>query len=132
MHDFNPGITQNGLFWTVVLPADNVQVDLSAGTARLAVDNLHMEDHYSLENSFLGDIEQPTPAVMSFTVVWNMPGSVNHYDNSAQKFRGVFSNASAQIEYSGRSGDFDFQSDPLLSSTTVAAEIGWESNGSFY
>jgi len=98
------------------------------------VDNLHLKDYYSLENSFLGNGEQPTPAVMSFTVEWNWNAtdSVNYYDNSAQKFRGYFSNASAYIEYSGRAGDFEFQSEPLASSTTVAAEIGQESNGSFY
>jgi hypothetical protein len=55
-----------------------------------------------------------------------------------QKFRGDFRDASAYIEYSGRAGDFEFQSAPLASSTTVvfenrlAAEIGRESNGSFY
>ena len=51
MHDFNPGITQNGLFWTVVLPADNVHVDLRAGAATLEVDALDMKDYYTLENS---------------------------------------------------------------------------------
>lgn len=132
MHDLNPGITQNGLFWTVVLPADNVRVDLSAGTATLEVDALHIKDYYTIENSFLGNIGQPTPAVMSFTVVWNATGGVNHYDTPAQKFRGDFRDALAYIEYSGRAGDFEFESAPLASSTTQAAEIGRESNGSFY
>lgn len=92
-----------------------------------------MKDYYTLENSFLGNIgQQPTPAVMSFTVVWNATGSVNHYDNPAQKFRGDFRDALAHIEYSGRAGDFEFESAPLASSTTAAAEIGRESNGSFY
>ena len=96
------------------------------------MDALHIKDYYTLENSFLGNLGQPTPAVMSFTVVWNATGSVNHYDNPAQKFRGDFRNALAYIEYSGRAGDFEFQSAPLASSTTQAAEIGQESNGSFY
>jgi hypothetical protein len=96
------------------------------------VDALHLKDYYTLENSFVGNIGQPTPAVMSFTVVWNAIGSVNQYDNPAQKFRGKFRDALAYMEYSGRAGDFEFQSAPLTSSTTVAAEIGRESNGSFY
>jgi hypothetical protein len=70
--------------------------------------------------------------VISFTVVWNATSSVTHYDNPAQKFRGDFRDASAYIEYSGRAGDFEFQSAPLTSSTTVTAQIGQESNGSFY
>ena len=91
-----------------------------------------MKDYYTLENSVLGNIGRPTPAVMSFTVVWNATGSVNHYDNQAQSFRGDFRDALAHIEYSGRAGDFEFQSAPLASSTTDAAELGRESNGAFY
>jgi hypothetical protein len=96
------------------------------------VDALHLKDYYTLENAFVGNIGQPTPAVISFTVVWNATGSVTHYDNPDQKFRGDFRDASAYIEYSGRAGDFEFQSAPLASSTTVTAQIGRESNGSFY
>jgi hypothetical protein len=75
---------------------------------------------------------------MSFKVVWTATGRVNHYDNPDQQFRGNFRNASGQIEYSGHTGDFEFQSAPLASSTTVikdgrpAAELGRESNGMFY
>jgi hypothetical protein len=132
LHDLNPGITQNGLFWTVVLPSDNVTVDLEAGTATLAVHDLHMKDYFTFENSLIGNIGQPAPAVVSFTVEWNAAGGVNVFDNAAQQFRGEFRDASAQMEYSGRAGDFTFQSASLASSTTVAAELGRESNGSFY
>jgi hypothetical protein len=76
---------------------------------------------------------------MPFKVVWNATGSVINYDNSDQKFRGDFRDASGQIEYSGRAGNFEFQSASLASSTTVitesgrpAAELGRESNGLFY
>jgi hypothetical protein len=91
-----------------------------------------MKDYYTFENSLLGNLRRPTPAVVSFTVVWNATGSVTHYDNPAQQFRGDFRNASGQIEYSGRAGDFKFQSAALASSTPVAAELGRESNGLFY
>ncbi|HEY5865464.1 MAG TPA: hypothetical protein VI542_07930 [Candidatus Tectomicrobia bacterium] len=70
--------------------------------------------------------------------MWNATGPVNVFDNAAQQFRGKFRNASAQMEYAGRAGNFQFQSAPLASSTTVtadalpAAELGWESNGAFY
>jgi len=93
---------------------------------------LHLKDYFTLENSLTGNIGSPTPAVMSFKVVWNATGSVNNYDNSDQKFRGDFRNASGQIEYAGRAGDFEFQSASLASSTSVAAELGRESNGLFY
>jgi hypothetical protein len=90
-------------------------------------------DDYTFENSVLHNLGRPsTPAVVSFRVVWTATGGVNVFDNAAQQFRGEFRNASAQMEYSARAGKFEFQSDPLASSTTVAAELGRESNGSFY
>jgi len=93
---------------------------------------LHLQDYFTIENSLTGNIGSPTPAVISFKVVWNATGSVNHYENPDQQFRGEFRTASGQIEYSGRAGDFEFQSAPLASSTPVAAELGQESNGLFY
>jgi hypothetical protein len=91
-----------------------------------------VKDYFTFENSLLGNIGRPSPAVVSFEVVWNAAGEVNVFDNAAQQFRGEFRNASAHMEYSGRAGDFKFQSASLASSTTVAAELGRESNGSFY
>jgi hypothetical protein len=119
-------------FWTAVLPSDNVNVDLDAGTATLEVHNIHLKDYFDFENALIGDIGHPTPAVVSFKVVWNAAGGVNVFNNAAQQFRGEFRDTSAHMEYSGRAGDFEFQSAPLVSSTTVAAELGRESNGSFY
>ena len=132
IHDFNPGITQNGLFWTVILPAGDVQVDLNAGTATLEAHDLHIKDYGDLENALTGDAGQPVPAVVSFKVQWTATGGVNNWNNAAQKFRGAFRDALAQMEYKIRTVDFDITSAPLADSTAVAAELGRESNGSFY
>ena len=40
--------------------------------------------------------------------------------------------ATAQMEWSGRSGEFEFQSAELLTSVSEGAQLGTESNGSFY
>jgi hypothetical protein len=99
------------------------------------VHDLHVKDYFTFENSVLGNLRPPTPAVVSFEVVWNAAGEVNVFDNAAQQFRGEFRYASAHMEYSGRAGDFEFESAPLADSTTPrpdAAELGRESNGSFY
>jgi hypothetical protein len=132
IHDFNPGIRQNGLFWTVILPPDAVQVDLNAGTATLEAHDLHMEDYGDLENAVTGDAAPPIPAVVSFKVEWIATDGINNWNNIAQQFRGEFRDASAQMEYQIRTVDFDITSAPLADSTTVAAELGRESNGSFY
>ncbi len=133
VHDFNPGITQNGLFWTTIVSDDSVQVDLNAGTATFEVKNIRQKDYFDFENALVGKGATPRQGEVSFKVQWTAHGAVNHFDNPSQKFRGDFRTASAQMEWSGRSGDFDFQSDPLATSTDAgASQIGYESNGSFY
>ena len=132
VHDFNPGITQNGLFWTTILEPRNVQVNLNAGTATLEVYDLHIKDYGDFENSITGYAGQPVPAIVSFKVQWTAAGGVNNFNNAAQKFRGAFRNANAQMEFTARAGNLDIMSAPLAQSTTIAAEMGQESNGSFY
>ena len=69
---------------------------------------------------------------MSYRVEWNAVGALNAFDNPAQLFRGEFRSASAQMEWSARTVDFDFVSAPIGTSTTDAAELGDERNGAFY
>jgi hypothetical protein len=131
-HDFNPGITQNGLFWTAVLEPRNVEVNLNAGTAKLEVYDLHLKDYGDFENSITGYAGPPAPAIVSFRVQWSATGAVHNFNNAAQQFRGAFRDATARMEFTARVGKLDITSAPLAQSTTVAAEMGQESNGSFY
>jgi hypothetical protein len=97
------------------------------------VEDLHIADYGYLENGITGDGRPPTPAIVSFKVQWTASGSPVHFDNPAQKYRGdFFTGASAQIEYRIRTGDYDIVSAALAASTTEAAQLGQESNGSFY
>jgi hypothetical protein len=133
VHDFNPGVEQNGLFWTVILSPDAVQVDLTAGTASLEAHDLHMKDYFDFENSVTGYLGQtPAPSVVSFRVEWTAGGPVHNFNNAAQKFRGIFRDAAAKMQYQIRTADFDIASAPLAASTPLAGELGQESNGSFY
>ena len=132
IHDFNPGITQNGLFWTSIVPTDRVSVDLSGGRAVLEVRALHMPDYADFPNAVVGGGPRPVPSIVSYRVEWTATGSASPVDNAAQQFRGEFRNAVAQMAWSARTPDFDFVSAPLASSTTDAAQLGSESNGSFY
>ena len=130
--DFNPGVTQNGLFWTVVVGDQDVDVDLDAGTATFRAENLRMPDFRDFENAILRNGSTPLPGVVSFTVRWTATGAVTHFDNPAQRYRGDMREAIAQMEFTARSGDFEYRSAPLAESTTDAAQLGAESNGSFY
>lgn len=132
IHDFNPGNTQSGLFWTIVIESESVRVDLGAGTALYELRDAHPKDYITFENAILGNGPSPRPAVVSFKVQWTAIGPEQNFDNPAQKYRATMRNASAQMEWSARSDDYEFQSAPLASSTTDAAQLGQESNGSFY
>jgi hypothetical protein len=96
------------------------------------VHNLQVKDYLDFENSLTGYLGQPVPSIVSFKVQWTAVGAVNNFNNAAQKFRGVFRDAIVPMEYSCRTPSLDIVSAPLASSTTVAGEIGQESNGSFY
>jgi hypothetical protein len=114
------------------VPEDHVRVDLSTGRATIEVQDLHMKDYVDLVNAVVGGGPRPVPSVVSYRVEWNATGAVNEFDNVAQQFRGEFRNASAQMEWSARTVDFDFVSAPIATSTTDAAQLGSERNGAFY
>jgi hypothetical protein len=130
--DFNPGVRQNGLFWTVVVDNRDVTVDFVAGTATLRGRNLHMKDYHDFENSVLENGEPPTPSVVSFTVQWTATGSAAAFTDPEHQYRGSLRPAKAQMEWTARSGKFDYTSAPLETSTTDLAWLGTESNGSFF
>jgi hypothetical protein len=70
--------------------------------------------------------------LVSYRVAWTATGVVNEFDNVAQQYRGELRDATAQMEWSARTPDFDFVSAPIATSTTDAALLGSERNGSFY
>jgi hypothetical protein len=131
IHDLNPGIRSDGLFWTTVIDPEDVSVDLAAGTATYEVEDLHTKDYGSFENA-IGEERPPVPVIVSFKVQWSVSGNVLHFDNLAQKYRGDFQYGNAQIEYRFRTPKVDVVSAPLANSITVGAQLGFESNGSFY
>ena len=130
--DFNPGVRQNGLFWTVVMDDRDVTVDLAAGTATLNGRNLHMKDYHDFENSQLRNGEPLTPSVVSFTVKWTATDDAAPFADPEHQYRGDLRPATAQMDWTARSGIFDYTSASLATSTTDLAWLGTESNGSFF
>jgi hypothetical protein len=126
-------VRQNGLFWTVVMGDDDVNVDLAAGTATLHGRDLHVKDYHEFENAILGNGEPATPSLVSFTVNWTATGRVQHFENPSQQYRGDLRAAMAQMDWTARSGIFEYTSAPLgTSATDPFAWLGTESNGSFF
>jgi len=68
VHDLNPGVTQNGVFWTTVVSADAVHVDSGAGTPSLEVHDLPQKDYVDFENAILGNGPKPRMGMVSLRV----------------------------------------------------------------
>jgi hypothetical protein len=129
IHDYNPGIAPNGLFWTIPISPGAISFDLEAGTARLAATHLRVPDFHDFANS----IYQATsvPAVVSFDVRWHDVQSRSHGSQPDFGFAGEFAVTKSTIEWSSRQHGFSFQSDPADTSLTDYAIIGHERNGVF-
>ena len=137
IHDFNPStLPPLGLFWTVQLPEDSVEIQLGKGSATLQGSDVPVFDYGTLVNALFGPPPSPLPTgTVSFTVVWSGVGqrvNIRNTDPTYGGFAGEFIRNTAQMEWTAAVGDYRFTSDPLATSSSAFAEIGHERNGSFY
>jgi hypothetical protein len=141
IHDFNPGIKADGLFWTLALPDDRVTVHLGSEFASVVATDVSVDDYHDFPNAIGGGgpgIPGPSvPAKVSFTVLWsgvNSRANVKNTDSPLDGggFAGEFIRNAAQMEWSATVGDLQYVSDPLATSASVFAEIGHERNGAFF
>ena len=136
IHDFNPGTIDSGpaagLFWTIHIPADDVDVDLHRATATMRVSNADVEDYHTLKNAVLDGPSDP--ASVSFVIRWQGETARVEVRDFELGFAGQFIEDSATVEWSASvpSTGFSFTSDPATTSKTVFAEIGSERNGVFF
>jgi len=131
VNDFNPGIAPSGLFWTVAVSDDSVEVHPGAGTARFALSDFHTRDFHNIGNSIRGGPSDP--AVVSFEMVWTGHGrAVVQTDGSTFSFNSVISSALVEWSALNEATGMRFQSDPASSSQSVFAAVGHEKNGVFF
>lgn len=132
IHDFNPGIRQpGGLFWTVPVSEEALEVDLDEGTASLSLQDFDTDDYGNLHNALLGGAE--VDASISFRMKWTATGSPFNVTDPIKMFTGRFSLATVDIEWSASvpSTGFSFASDPSTN-VNVKSVIGNERNGIFF
>ena len=166
-HDFNPGNgpevsnvdSGNGfgaaVFWTALIPDEDVTVHPGAGTAEMHVHNLPELDYYSPGGT--GDMASLGPtwqtgyfdATLSLDVIWSGPVTRRvQVRDAANGFAGVFNENQATVTWSGSSASgFSFVSNPGSFSTSVPevpgvngvtvplnffAQVGQERNGVFF
>lgn len=137
IHDMNPStFAPMGLFWTIELPEDSVEIKLGKGSATLRGFDVPVFDYGTGANALFGPPPSPLPTgTVSFTVVWSGVGqrvNIRNTDPTYGGFAGEFIRNKAQMEWTATVGEYTFVSDPLATSSSAFAEIGHERNGSFF
>jgi hypothetical protein len=135
MHDLNPSLSPPlGLFWTIAIDGDGIDVNPGAGRATMEATDVPIFDYGNIGNALFGG-NPGTPGSVSFKVVWsgvNQRVNIRNTDPVFGGFAGNFVRNAAQMEWIATVGDLMFVSDPLATSSSSFAEIGHERNGSFF
>ena len=130
VHDFNPGIRDNtGLFWTVPVPEDALEVDFEDGLAKLSLHDFDTEDYHNLRNA-LTDGPSDSASV-TFDMTWTATGDAFNLSDPVKGFAGRYRLATVGIDWSATAPGFSFTSNPG-SNTNVKSVFGRERNGIFF
>jgi hypothetical protein len=136
IHDLNPStFPPTGLFWTIEIPGDGIQVNLGKGRATMEAEDVPILDYGNIGNALFGGGSPPTPGSVSFKVAWSGVDerlNIRNTDPVYGGFAGEFIRNAAQMEWTATVGDFTFVSAPLATSSSSFAEIGHERNGAFF
>jgi hypothetical protein len=122
----------------MALPEDAVEVNPGGG-AEMRGTNLQLLDFGNIGNALFGGGPPPVPATASFLVRWagaaqGHGGNAEraHVVNASDGHAGEFIRTTAQMEWTATSGDFDYVSAPIGTSSSDFAEFGKERNGVFF
>ncbi len=129
IHDFNPGITASGLFWTIAMPSGSVQVDGLSGSASMRRQALELKDYFTIANALFGGTP-PVPATLSFTVAWAGATGSGSVDDAANDFALQFVTTGATMEWTVDSGGATYTSTGVTG--VPFAILGKERNGIFH
>jgi len=131
--DFNPGIEDNGLFWTIPIAPGMVDVDPGSGSARFVGRNLPVPDFGNFGNSLAG--RASLPSRVDFEATWTAAGPPVHLSSGQAAFDFVadYTPATAEITFtcSHDQSDVVYRSDPGGQGTPQPAVVGTERNGVF-
>ena len=132
--DNNPGITADGVLWTIRAPTGVVEVDLDEGEARYRMSHVRMADYGTLANALFGmGVGLPGPSVPS-TVSWDLRfHGVNGRGTTVDPIVGFhldYETTNAHLDWSMTSGNRSFRTNNS-GQTALVAFIGRERNGVF-
>jgi hypothetical protein len=127
IHDFNPGIAENGLFWTIPFAEDDAWIDLAAGKAEMHALSLPIPDAYTFFSSIAGGPTEPGTATVD--IWWHSPSMTEQVRNEEQGFAATLLDVATAISFSVETAEFAFQGDPPKKSQALYARIGYSANG---
>ena len=130
IHDFNPGITPSGLFWTIAVPENAIDVNFAAGKASFKVSDLDVEDYHDVVNA-LND-GPSVEASVSWDITWNHVLSRTKIRDVENLFAGEFVQSVAQTAWTGQTATAQFVSDPAGTSVNEFSLLARERNGFFF
>jgi hypothetical protein len=136
IHDMNPShFPPTGLFWTLAIDEDDVEVNLGRGTASMEAEDVPILDYGTIQNALFGGGPAPVPGSVSFRVTWGGAGQrvdIRNTDPIFGGFAGTFIRNAARMAWTAKVGPLRFESAPLATSSSSFAEIGHERNGIFF
>jgi hypothetical protein len=127
VHDFNPGISSTGAFWTARIDRGSVRISLGNGSASLHVAELAVGDYGNVVNALTGG--PGVASTITFDVSWSGVSERVTIRNADVDFGGEYVRNSAELVWSAREPGFTFQSDTRGSDF---ATLGHERNGVFF
>jgi len=130
IHDFNPGITESGLFWTIPISADTIEVNFAAGKASFQVSDVDVEDYHDVVNALMDGPE--VDAEVSWNIRWSHPLGRTKIRDIENNFAGDFVQNVAQLAWTGKTDAATFVSHPAETSVNEFSLLAHERNGVFF
>jgi hypothetical protein len=127
LHDYSPPIPASGLFWTVPVSPERVEVDFGNGTASFRLSDYPIRDW---GNARYATTSAPSvPARVSFHVRWGGLIDRGPREHKEQGWAGDYIQTDATITWSASEEGFTFKSEE---STSQWGVLGRQRSGSFY
>jgi hypothetical protein len=130
IHDYNHNNVPGGIFWTVAIPSESVDMNLGRATASYHLTNHEIDDYHDIINALMHGPD--VPATVSFRIEWSGVLRRVKIRDRENDFGGEFIEDRSTIEWSSDQEGFSFVSDPASTSVNEFSVIGQERNGVFF
>jgi hypothetical protein len=133
-HDWEPGIEDSGLFWTIPIGNGAIEVDPSTGEARLRGQSVKVTDYHDFFNAVLGGGPTPLPSRVSYDVRWAGGGGHETIRDATFGYLGDFVPGPASITFEAMDdhGAVIYRSDAAGQTNVGQPAVGVERNGVFF